>query len=386
MAVQTVDEAVYSGGMRLGDTSRVLDTGPLTDEIDRRELAQYRRTLPPQVRLTFSTVFGPLLVLIVALALGAVFGGAVIGSLLAAAGSGGDPFAVAAALVFIVVPCGLVVVALRSLFRRNGRRQFRLARFAAANGLSYRPVAGALLLPGVIFSVGSDRSATDLLQDDERGIQVGNITYVTGSGKNRRTKRWGFAGIRLGTPLPHIVLDARSNNTALFGASNLPAPFDKEQRLGLEGDFDSHFTLYCPKGYEADALYLFTPDVMARFIDSVAQFDVEIVDDHLFLYSSQDLATLDPQVWQWLHATLGALADKVDRWERWRDSRLGSTEVVPGRGGAPSEIRRPPRGVSTTGRRLTQKVHWIWLVIGAVSVAFTFFWLIEGVFSALFTR
>lgn len=41
----------------------------------------------------------------------------------------------------------------------------------------------------------------------------------------------------------------------------------------------------------ADALYLFTPDIMARFIDNAAQLDVEIVDDWLFLYLQRPVST-----------------------------------------------------------------------------------------------
>src|SRR5690606_23027033 len=121
-------------------------------------------------------------------------------------------------------------------------------------------------------------------------------------------------------PLPNIVLDAVGNNT-LFG-SNLPARFDRDQRLSLEGDFDQYFQLYCPEGYERDALYLFTPDIMARFIDNAAQLDAEIVDDWLFLYSKRKLSTLDPATWAWLFSVVAALMTKFDQWARWRDERL----------------------------------------------------------------
>ncbi len=40
-----------------------------------------------------------------------------------------------------------------------------------------------------------------------------------------------------------------------------------DQVLPLEGDWDRHFTLYCPEGYERDALQVMTPDVMAAMID-----------------------------------------------------------------------------------------------------------------------
>ena len=45
----------------------------------------------------------------------------------------------------------------------------------------------------------------------------------------------------------------------------------------LEGDFDRHFTLYAPDGYGRDALYLLTPDLMSRLIDSARAFDVSLL-------------------------------------------------------------------------------------------------------------
>ena len=48
-----------------------------------------------------------------------------------------------------------------------------------------------------------------------------------------------------------MVLDARSNN-GLFGGTNLPSQFSKDQILTLEGNFSEYFTLYCRREYERD--------------------------------------------------------------------------------------------------------------------------------------
>jgi hypothetical protein len=62
-------------------------------------------------------------------------------------------------------------------------------------------------------------------------------------------------------------------------------PIAAGQRLSLEGDFDQHFSLHSPHGYERDALYVFTPDLMALLIDETGDFDVEIVDEWFFVYA-----------------------------------------------------------------------------------------------------
>lgn len=319
-------------------------------------------------------------------------------------------FAVAGILPFLIFAgaAALIVTFAVRGWRGAQQRRYRLDRFAAANGMSYLPSVASPSLPGMIFSVGSSRAANDVVRGRHpRFVEFANYQYTTGSGKNRTTHRWGYVAIKLDVPLPHIVLDATSNN-GLFGSSNLPASFDKDQRLGLEGDFDRHFSLYCPEGYEPDALYLFTPDIMARFIDNAAALDVEIVDDWLFLYGKRDFSTLDAATWAWLFGSVGALLDKLAQWARWRDDRLTRDAAASASRGAdvnglgagsgtagdaastlpfspPTALLRPPPGVARQGRRLTRRVPWIAFVVAGI---FVVVWLIGQVdfFSNLFGR
>lgn len=274
--------------------------------------------------------------------------------------------------------------------RRQRVMDYRLSRFAAANNMTYAGDVDDPPLPGMIFSLGRARRASQLVRGHSpRFVEFGNYQYTTGSGKNSTTHKWGYVAVKLDVPLPNIVLDALGNN-AVFG-TNLPASFQKEQRLSLEGDFDKYFTLYCPAGYEQDALYLFTPDIMARFIDNAAQLDVEIVDDWLFLYTKREASTLDPNTWAWLFGTVGALITKFDQWARWRDDRLiaeqgrtySQAQAVAGPGpspaapslpfAAPAGMLTPPPGVAQQGRRLKRSARWVPIVI-VVIFAVGWFW------------
>ncbi|UGB35193.1 hypothetical protein LQ938_15290 [Microbacterium sp. cx-55] len=305
----------------------------------------------------------------------------------------------AAALVPAVLMFGLValgvVLAVRA-FRNVGVRAYRLAMFARANGMSYAGTIPNPNLPGMIFSLGSSREARDAVRGEvPRFVEFANYRYTTGSGKNRTTHRWGYVAIKLDVPLPHIVLDALGNN-GLFGSSNLPANFDADQRLSLEGDFDRYFALSCPEGYERDALYLFTPDIMARFIDNAAALDVEIVDDWLFLYGKRDFSTLDAATWAWLFSVVGALLDKLTQWSRWRDDHLAAaTDATPDAATAasgsvaasvpfdpPAGSLRPPPGVAAGGRRLKRKVPWSAIVL-LVIVGLMWVFFQSGIIGAL---
>ena len=227
--------------------------------------------------------------------------------------------------------------------------------------------------------------------DRPRFVEFGNYRYTTGSGKNRTTHQWGYVAVKLDVPLPNIVLDATGNNS-LFG-SNLPGDL-RHATSGSRSRATSTSTSRCtaPRGTRRDALYLFTPDIMARFIDNAAALDVEIVDDWLFLYGKRDFSTLDPATWAWLFSVVGALLDKFAQWARWRDERwlrrqgcralaaLRLIAAASGRAGAsvpapalpfaaPAAALRPPPGRRPPGRRLTRRIPWGGIIVIVVFIA-----------------
>lgn len=289
----------------------------------------------------------------------------------------GTGVAIAGLLGLLVLTGAIVgVVALvRRARRLRALARFRLSRFAAANAMTYLDRIDAPPLPGMIFQEGSGRISTDVLRGTApRFVEFGNYQYTTSNGKSSQTHRWGYVAVKLDVPLPNIVLDALGNNG--LGGS-IATGFRRDQRLSLEGDFDRYFELFCPEGYEEDALYLFTPDVMARFIDHAAELDVEIVDDWLFLYTRRAASTLDPATWAWLFGAVGALLAKLEQWARWRDERLRLSAGIAQPAAAPATgrpapsfaalsplITPPPVGVAPPGQRLRRRSPWV--VIGIV--------------------
>ncbi|WP_375425637.1 hypothetical protein [uncultured Friedmanniella sp.] len=200
---------------------------------------------------------------------------------------------------------------------------YRLVGFAAANDLRYghdEQVAH----PGVIFLTGQDRVAERRLTTTAgRPLEIGNYRYAV-QGENDeqpQVHHWGYVAITLDRRLPHLLLDAKANNRSTFGikTSNLPVDLAPDQRLALGGEFDEHFTLYAPDNYGRDAFGIFTPDLMALFIDRLGTYDVEIIDDTLFVYGSPfDL--LAPRTYAWLQEVVATVvARTVRRTERYRD-------------------------------------------------------------------
>ena len=287
-----------------------LDIGPLLAVPDRAAVAAFRaqRRGDPSYGVGFTV--GPFLII-------------VVGALFAAAG------------LAVGFPQGIIPIAIGGLAAAGGvvaivvgagrwPRLYRLATFAAANGLYFYPTAPGPNYPGAIFGQGHGRAIRDhFYRADGRILDYGNYVYTTGSGKSQTTHQWWFLALQLDRKLPHMVLDCRANNL-LFGTTNLPIAFAKDQVLSLEGDFDEHFRLYCPKEYERDALYVFTPDLMALCIDEAGDLDLEIVDEWLFAYSSRPLDMAKPAVHQRVREfvdTLGAKA--VTQTDNYADDRAG---------------------------------------------------------------
>ncbi len=368
------------------------DARPLLDPVDQGEVARAARASraanPASGAQVAAWVIAGVAFVVLVLPVGALV-------LLGAGYALGRGAGVAVAAVVGVILTGLVVTLAAVLIRRGiVARQtatYRLSRFAAANAMTYVEIVPDPPLPGMIFSSGTGRRSTDVVRGVQpRFVEFGNYQYTTSSGKNSQTHHWGYVAVKLDVPLPHIVLDALGDNTL----GGVGFAFGPDQRLSLEGDFDRYFALYCPAGYEADALYLFTPDVMVRFIDSLAQLDVEIVDDWLFLYTRRPVSTLDPATWAWLFGAVAAVLTKLDQWARWRDDRLrlgpspaheqdvrmpsvlppASAPAVPTApaGALPfappaNLLTPPPPGVALPGRRLRRRSPW--LLVGIIAAA-----------------
>ena len=207
-------------------------------------------------------------------------------------------------------------------FTSRYKKLTRLDKFAAENGLSFRYDIANPGYSGMIFDEGRSREIEELIALPNHW-EVGNYTYVTGSGKNSKQHYYGFIRIPLSRSLPHMVLDAKSNN--LFGfISTLSDTFDKNQTLSLEGDFDQHFTLYAPQQYERDALYIFTPDVMAALIDGGRGYDMEVIDTDLYIYSQQHFKLMKSEQWVSLLAMIDTISSELKgQSKRYADEKVG---------------------------------------------------------------
>lgn len=208
---------------------------------------------------------------------------------------------------------------------RKWRRRRAAAELAISRGWHYNLEWDPRAYPATLFRVGRQPWVENAAHRHEpRYMEVGNYSYMTTEGTPAR-REVGFIGIGLDRALPHMYLAS-----AQRGATRAYVPpFKTEQRLSLEGDFDRWFRLYCPREYERDALYVITPDVMALMIDEAPGFDIEIVDDWLFIIARRPFDMADSRVLDFaesVSATLGSTTARQSA--RYRDERSEEAAFV----------------------------------------------------------
>lgn len=270
--------------------------------------------------------------------------------LLAVTNNGHNFLAVLIPVAFIAVFVAIIV----AVHRVRTKKLARLYKFALANHLTMIHDTPNPAYAGMIFDEGHSRRINEAFVFAD-GTEIGNYQYTTGSGKNQQTHTWAYARLKLTRRLPHMVLDARKNN--LFGRlSNLPDSFDKDQTLALEGDFNSYFTLFAPKQYERDALYVFTPDVMAAVVDAGQAYDMEVVDDNLMIYSQGHFKLDSEPQWRQLLGIIGKIGSELrDQSKRYADERVGD---------------RTQNIVAEPGRRLKSGIGAFTIVIIIIVIVF----------------
>jgi len=327
--------------------SRSLDFAPLTDPVERGELrawvAQRRdkaevAAASPGFRIFFGVLFalilGPIVALLAVMTYGFLF--AYNPGSFTWTGATGLSIGL---LVVLVIAFGAVRGVL-AIWRERGQwaQWFRLDRFAAANGLVFTRRSRGSEYHGSAFE-GVDRiERHDHLETkDESRLDYGTVSRITVAGQKTSSREFAYIALYLGHALPHMMLDAKRNRESIALIKN-------DQVLSLEGDFDQHFTLYAPKGYERDALYIFTPDLMALLIDEANTFDVEIVGKWMMFHSSRLFDLQKPAT----HERVFRIAETVGA-KALRQSDGYSDERSPDRFRIARGGRRLRRAVSISG-------------------------------------
>ena len=228
---------------------------------------------------------------------------------------------------------------------------------ALANGVESEPVGRARFASLI---TGPDRTARCNPRYVGPQLEFGNLLS-----RREHSLEWHYLMTTLPAPLPHLLLESS-------GAADLPREFARAgigQRLPLAGPFGRGFEVYAPRGYERDALFVFTPAVMATLLDHAAEYHLEITGNTLIFFTA-DLADFTaPEVWHRTGAVLREVAPALARRaERYRDQRVPGQQAAERVDAIRSAMaspgpawQEPVPQVAATGRRLRRgrrRVRW----------------------------
>lgn len=265
-------------------------------------------------------------------------------------------------LTIVVGLSGFFYLALYLVWSLYYLRTVKVARLTAENGFSYDYLERGNRREGSAFRLHTTSFEREII----RGVYHSHFftmgkRYTVGSEDNNSI-RLPFAFIELTLPrkVPHIILkNRRSRVISVTGIG-----FGKTKKLKLEGNFNDTFTIYCPEGYEREALYIFTPDVMAALLDHAGNAEVELIDNKLYIYRKHGTRLDNADVVNKTFHLIGALQAKFDKQTKnYKDSSAFSAK------------QSSNAAISLRGRRMylseVSGLHILWVCIAiATSAAF----------------
>ncbi|WP_449407435.1 hypothetical protein [Microbacterium maritypicum] len=271
-------ERLHGGGdgeaqRPLGDAAVepvAVDLAPLRRSAGVREIISYERVCGVPLHRRFVTVLVAVLLFAAAMLAGLWFLGR------------SDILQVAPILGVFVIGYTLIAAFGFAWYAVGLSRRVKIAAFAWRNGWAYADLLTRTRRPGSAFTrVAQGQERAVVACDDERmPFELGHHHSVS-RGQEAATVQRPFAFIELPLPsaVPHIVLANRTRSIIpTLGLGRGAA------KMELEGEFASVFRLIVPDGYQQDALYIFTPDLMARVIDLGSRAEIELVSDRLYVY------------------------------------------------------------------------------------------------------
>lgn len=284
--------------------------------------------------------------------------------------AGAGYLVVAAAVAFIVLPLGLGLTGAALLLaqiavllagaaltayiaivaQRSAAAQAALLATVRELGWSYTPDVSDRLWGGSIDEQipRKRRRSTQYLDALGTALPFDSAvrTFTVGDGDGALTHTTRAVRIPLLAEAPRLVVRSRSGGGAL---SVLPRKPRRGSELRLEGNFSDVFEVSVPAGYERDALYLLTPDLMAILLDSASDLDMEIVDRTLHVYLAPENLTAPGRLERFI-TTIDVLHERFGRRTRlYRDENAPPLPpLAPRRAG--DTLSEQARSLPTRGR------------------------------------
>ena len=161
-----------------------------------------------------------------------------------------------------------------------------MRQFADANGYQFSPTGDPAEFDGSLFQLGDSKQVSDVIRATYLGCPIVLFRYKFYRGK--AVGKYTVLQLQFDADMPDLYLRPAILPGSPFVSK---ASGDGAEYVRLEGDFSTVLSLDIQKGYEVEALEVFTPDVMGYLMDNCKNFSIEILNNHLYVYDGQALDT-----------------------------------------------------------------------------------------------
>lgn len=167
----------------------------------------------------------------------------------------------------------------------NKAQKIFMEQFAKDNGLNYQKTAPIETVHGKLFEVGHSRSINNVISGiyKDHPMRIFNYTFVTGHGRHSRSH--GFTVLELSfekVDFPHILL--LSQTMGYYRGIR-----GKSESISLEDEFRKDFELFVQKGYEIEAMQIFTLETLRTIKEKVAKFSIGFYDKTVYFFDDKTI-------------------------------------------------------------------------------------------------
>jgi hypothetical protein len=175
---------------------------------------------------------------------------------------------------------------LQYYFLKQQSEQAPMKQFAMKHNYIYTPRAENMVdTPSSYLKMGHGQYRDNIITGTNALYSSHMYTFHSTIGENENTERITFTVLEIEYPgyLLNIIIDA--------GHHPFQITLPEHYKLELEGNFNSYFSLFIPRGYHLEALQILTPDVMEFIINKAKLLSIEFVNNKLFIYADKELDT-----------------------------------------------------------------------------------------------
>jgi len=151
-------------------------------------------------------------------------------------------------------------------------------KFADDHHWKYEETGSCQEEKAILFTAGISRQMRNTVSGvvDNHPIRIFQYSFNIQQNKQKKVYSYTVFEFKFSGRFPHFYLNRHDDQ---FGSST-------GEKVSLPTEFEKEFTLYAPRQYEIEAHQIFNPEILSYILDSDLRYDVELVDEKLFIFKN----------------------------------------------------------------------------------------------------